>query len=271
MAALLLRAPVQALPQTAIKKAPVPTPRAPEDVRHGSGGRSPSNSHGRLGDFDAMRKRRLVRVLVVYNKTNYFIDRGTPRGIAAEAFKLFEDYINQKYKTGNLRIHVAFIPTRRDALASALLEGKGDIAAAYIMVTPERLQTVDFSSPTVKNVSEIVVGGASSPPVAGLDDLSGREVFVRKSSLYNEDLEKLNADLVKRGKAPVKLRFAPDEPRGRRHPRDGQRRPRSVRRRGRLSGALLGRGAAEAEALPGRRAAQGRATSPGPSARTARC
>src|SRR4029077_20685587 len=101
-------------------------------------------------------------------------------------------------------------PTRRDELASALLQGKGDIAAAYIMVTPERLQTVDFSSPTVRNVSEIIGGGASSPPVAGLDDLSGREVFVRKSSLYNEDLEKLNADLVKRGKAPVKQRYAPE-------------------------------------------------------------
>ncbi len=78
------------------------------------------------------------------------------------------------------------------------------------MVTPERLEKADFSNPTVRNVSEIVVGGPSSPPVAGVDDLSGREVFVRKTSLYNEDLEKLNADLVKKGKAPVKLRYAPD-------------------------------------------------------------
>jgi hypothetical protein len=27
------------------------------------------------GDFDGMKKRRLVRVLTVYNKTNYFIDK----------------------------------------------------------------------------------------------------------------------------------------------------------------------------------------------------
>jgi membrane-bound lytic murein transglycosylase MltF len=209
LAALLLRVPVQALTQPAVKKSPVPTPRAQKKSDTAKEAVA-LDSHGRLGDFDAMRKRRLVRVLVVYNRTNYFIDRGTPRGIVAEAFKLFEDYINQKYKTGNLRIHVALIPTRRDALASALLEGKGDIAAAYLTVTPERLEKVDFSNPTIKNVSEIVVGGASSPSVAGVDDLSGREVFVRKSSLYNEDLEKLNADLVKKGKAPVKLRYAPD-------------------------------------------------------------
>ena len=208
--AALLRAPVHALPQAAAKKAPAPTPPAQKRSSTASEAVALETSHGRLGDFDAMRKRRLVRVLVVYNKTNYFIDRGTPRGIVAEAFKLFEDHINQKYKTGNLRIHVALVPTRRDALASALLEGKGDVAAGYLIVTPERLEKVDFSNPTIRNVSEIVVGGASSPAVASVDDLSGREVFVRKTSLYNEDLEKLNADLVKRGKAPVKLRFAPE-------------------------------------------------------------
>ena len=44
-----------------------------------------------------------------------------------------------------------------------------------------------------------------------MDDLSGREVFVRKGSIYNESLDKLNADLSKRGKPPVKLRFAPED------------------------------------------------------------
>jgi hypothetical protein len=53
----------------------------------------------------------------------------TPRDITAEPFQLFEDDVDRKYKTGSLRIHPALIPTRRDALASALLEGKGDIAA----------------------------------------------------------------------------------------------------------------------------------------------
>ena len=37
------------------------------------------------GDFDAMVERRVIRVLVTYNKTNFFIDRGNQRGIVAEA------------------------------------------------------------------------------------------------------------------------------------------------------------------------------------------
>jgi len=198
IAALLRPAPTALAQQKTQQKAPrethaLPLPDAPF-----------------TGDFDGMKKRRLLRVLVVYNKTNYFIDRGQPRGITTDAFQLFEEHINKKYKTGNLKIHVALIPVRRDALADLLLSGKGDIVASNIAITPERAAKADFSNPVLKNVSEIVVSGPASEPLASADDLSGREVFVRKGSIFNESLDKLNDDLKKRGKAPVKLRFAPD-------------------------------------------------------------
>ena len=171
----------------------------------------PSNvGRGRGGDFDAMRKRRLIRVLVTYNKTGYFIDKGTPRGTTVDAFKLFADYINEKYKTGNLRIHVALIPTRRDDLAASLFDGRGDVVAAAVTITPERLQMAAFTDPVLKNVAEIVVGSPEAPPVGTAEDLSGREVFVRKGSIFHESIEKLNAELVKKGKPPVRERFAPD-------------------------------------------------------------
>ena len=105
---------------------------------------------------------------------------------------LFEDYLNKKYKTGNLKIHVALVPVRRDDIAAALLEGRGDIAAANVTVTPERLQKVDFSNPTLKNVSEIVVGGPASQPISTRRrSVRESEVFVRKGSIYNESLDKL--------------------------------------------------------------------------------
>jgi membrane-bound lytic murein transglycosylase MltF len=157
-----------------------------------------------------MRKRRVIRALVVFNKTNYFIDKGTPRGVTYDALKLFEDEINRKYKTGNLKIHVVCVPVGRSDLAAALLDGRGDIAAAGLTVTPERQEKFDFSDPTLKNVSEIVVSGPASQPIASVDDLSGREVYVRKGSIWQESVEKLNADLAKRGKSPAKLRFAPE-------------------------------------------------------------
>ncbi len=56
-----------------------------------------------------------------------------------------------------------------------------------------------------------MVAGPALGAIAGVDDLSGKEVFVREKSIYHESLQALNADFAKRGKPPVKLRFAPTE------------------------------------------------------------
>ncbi|HWZ86312.1 MAG TPA: lytic transglycosylase F [Thermoanaerobaculia bacterium] len=162
------------------------------------------------GDLDGMIERRQIRVLVTYSKTHYFIDRFTQRGAAYDAFRLFEDDLNKTLKSGSVRVHVIFLPVSRDEIIPALLAGKGDIAAASLTITPDRLEKVDFTDPTFKNVSEIVVTGAGSPPIATIEDLSGKEVYVRKSSSFYEGLETLNATLAKAGKPPVKLRLAPE-------------------------------------------------------------
>jgi len=163
------------------------------------------------GDLDGMIQRRLIRVLVTYSKTHYFVDKGTQRGLAYDFGRLFEDSLNKKLQRKHVRIHVVFVPVARDELIPALLEGRGDLAAANLTITPERLKHVDFTNPTGRNVSEIVVTGPGSEPISSLQDLSGREVYVRKSSSYYESLEKLNADFVKARKARLKARLAPEE------------------------------------------------------------
>ena len=50
------------------------------------------------GDLDAMVERRVIRVLTTFSKTNYFIDRGTQRGVVYDAFRLFEEDLNKKLK-----------------------------------------------------------------------------------------------------------------------------------------------------------------------------
>lgn len=162
------------------------------------------------GDLDGMIKRRAIRVLVPYSKTHYFVDRGTQRGLTYEFFRLFEDDLNKRLKRKLLRVHVFFVPTARDKLIPHLLAGRGDIAVGNLTITTERLKQVDFSDPTIRNVSEIVVTGPGAEPIATAQDLSGREVYVRQSSSYFESLEQLNAEFAKAGKAPAKVRFAPE-------------------------------------------------------------
>jgi membrane-bound lytic murein transglycosylase MltF len=81
---------------------------------------------------------------------------------------------------------------------------------ANLTITPERLKQVDFTNPTARNVSEIVVTGPGAEPIASVEDLSGKEVYLRKSSSYHESIEKLNAELAQAGRAPVKVRLAPE-------------------------------------------------------------
>jgi membrane-bound lytic murein transglycosylase MltF len=162
------------------------------------------------GDFDAMVKRRVIRVLVPHSKTMYFVEAGQPRGLAYEAFKAFEDELNKK--RGTLKVNVVFFPTTREKMVPDLLAGLGDVIAAGFTITPERDKLVDFAIPsTTKPVSEIVVTGPQSPKLSSLDDLAGKEVFVRKSSSYWEHLEQLNARFKKEGKAAISLRPAPED------------------------------------------------------------
>jgi membrane-bound lytic murein transglycosylase MltF len=162
------------------------------------------------GDFDGMIKRRLIRVLVPYSKTYYFVDRAVPRGLAYDVTRLLENDLNKKLKTGNLRLHVVCVPVARDEMIPGLLEGRGDIAAGNLTITPERLKKVDFTRPTGQNVTEIVVSGPGAEPIATVEDLSGKEIYVRKSSSYYESIEKLNEELAKARKAKVKIRLAPE-------------------------------------------------------------
>jgi membrane-bound lytic murein transglycosylase MltF len=163
------------------------------------------------GDFDAMMRRRVMRVLVVNNRTLYFIDRGQQRGIVYEAFREFENEVNRKLKKGQRPLHVVFVPVPRDELLSRVAKGLGDVAAGGLTITPERRKLVDFTSPTFTEVDEIVVTGPESPPLSTLDDLAGREVFVRKSSSYYESLVALNRQLRSQRKPAVSLRLAPEE------------------------------------------------------------
>ena len=163
------------------------------------------------GDFDAMIKRRSIRVAVTFNRTHYFVDEGEEHGATFEALKLFETELNKDLKTGNLKVHVLMVPMPRDQLYSALTSGKVDMVAAMVTVTPEREKLVAFSEPTRTDVSEVVVTGPGAPPITTVDDLAGQAVFVRKGSIYDESIVRLNAQLKARGKPEAVITVAPDE------------------------------------------------------------
>ena len=169
------------------------------------------------GDLDGMIERRYIWVLTTYNNSFYFFDnKANPRGITYDTFHQFERQFNEKLlkqkrlAQRHLKVRIVFIPVARDELLPALLAGRGDIAAANLTITPGRQQQVDFTAPLSNDVEELVLSAPGAARVNHSDELSGKEVFVRRSSSYYESLVALNESLRHQNRPPVILRLAPE-------------------------------------------------------------
>jgi membrane-bound lytic murein transglycosylase MltF len=135
-----------------------------------------------------MLKKGAVRVLTAYSKTDFFVDKGRSGGVTHDYMQAFEAYLQRRQGPKQPRPIVYFVPVSRDRLIPALLAGEGDLVAANLTITPERKQQVDFSEPYLDNVKEVVVTGPASPKLATVENLAGKEVWVRHSSSYWESL-----------------------------------------------------------------------------------
>jgi membrane-bound lytic murein transglycosylase MltF len=169
---------------------------------------SPAPAGTWTGDLNGMTERRVVRMLVINNKTSYFLDHAQQRGATYDMGMEFEKWLNRGNRDRARPIRVVFIPTSRARLLSDLTDGRGDIAAAGLAITPERQTLVSFATPFADDVSEILVTSAEAPVPATIDELSGQSVYVRRSSSYCASLESLNSKLAAQGKPPVRIVLA---------------------------------------------------------------
>jgi membrane-bound lytic murein transglycosylase MltF len=208
---------LSALLISACDSAKPPPPAAPEPIAPSPASVSvsaaePAAAPTRLptwtGDLPALIEKRVVRMLVVYSKTFYFIDQGQQRGITYDFGMELEKALNAGNKDRTRPIRVVFIPVTRDQLLPTLAAGGGDIATGALTITPERLKTVDFTVPGVDDVEEILVTSLDAPVPASVEGLSGRKIYVRRSSAYYEALVDLNKRLATLGKPPVDIVLA---------------------------------------------------------------
>lgn len=162
-------------------------------------------------DLSGLLKRRYIRVLTTMNKTNFFLSGGKPHGFEYALLKEYEKELNRKIKKKELRVVLEFIPVSRGRLIPALLKGHGDIAAAGLTITPERTAKVAFTDPYLTEIDEIVVTHKHSFSPKSLSNLSGRHLFVRKSSSYYTSLLSFNKKLLKSDNAPIEIVKADEE------------------------------------------------------------
>ena len=156
-------------------------------------------------DLPGLLEKKYIRVLTTLNRTNFFVSDGHLVGYEYALLKGYQEYLNEEVNNERLKVVLEFIPVARDELIPKLVNGYGDIAAAGLTITEERKEQVDFTTPYLTGIKEVVVthkGGVSPQRLA---DLSGRKVYVRKSSSYHDSLIDLNEKLNKENKEPVRI------------------------------------------------------------------
>jgi membrane-bound lytic murein transglycosylase MltF len=166
----------------------------------------PLNFDKHTGDLDEMVKRKNIRALVMLNPVAFFYDQGQPHGVMYETMEDFQRFANQKLKLGNPGLKVTFLPVAPAQAEEALTSGMGDVIVNGIAITPEREKRVSFSTPIQTGVNQVIVSGADFGTVANVGDLSGKTVYVNPLTTYDQNLQKLNAELQKEGKPPIDIK-----------------------------------------------------------------
>ncbi len=147
-----------------------------------------------VADLAGIKDRGVLRVLTRNNSLSYFLYRGEPYGFEYSLAQLLADRLQ-------VRLQMVVVPERSE-LVTWLLDGRGDVAAASLTVTPERKKLVSFSRPYLYT-REVVVRPAGADGPTSPTDLAGREVHVRRSSSYWESLSELVESKVEVELVPV--------------------------------------------------------------------
>lgn len=157
------------------------------------------------GDLSEIRQRRIIRVLVSYNRTNFFLTEKGFRGIEYDLLNAYINYLNRGPRKERYQTHLTFIPMPFGEIISQLRQGYGDIAASGFTITPERLALVDFTDPYIEDIAEVLVSSKTADPITRLEEFSGKQVIVVSNSSYVIHLEAINQTLGRLGLEPMEV------------------------------------------------------------------
>lgn len=164
---------------------------------------SPLSAKPYTGDWPVLKDKGTLRVVVSADLGFYYVEGGRPKGIGAELLYHFEQYLKKQ----SPYVHVQIIPVLRDELIPSVERGFADLAVANLTVTPHRLQQVDFSAPLTKDLQEFVITSKTAAPISTLEQLSGRQIWLRESSSYWDSIQAVNATLRAMNRPLVEVHF----------------------------------------------------------------
>ncbi|MGD9878077.1 transglycosylase SLT domain-containing protein [Desulfococcus sp.] len=159
------------------------------------------------GDLEELRKKRIIRALVSYSRTHFFIDNGVPRGFEYELLQNYEKYLNRNIRRRDRQIKLIYIPVPFERVLDALRDGRGDIAAAGLTIPTEDREKIAFSIPYIPEIHKVIVHHRAIDDIRIIEDLSDRKVHVLKGRGHLPCLRRLNRLFSREGLPPMQIAF----------------------------------------------------------------
>jgi membrane-bound lytic murein transglycosylase F len=127
----------------------------------------------RHDDLEGILARGRLRMITRNDPICYFLHRGTELGFEYEMMSRFAKQLG-------VRLEVV-IPPKNSDLVPWLLQGRGDVVAATMAISPEHGEDVMFTRP-YETARQVVVIADGEEPVESPDDLIGETIYVHESS-----------------------------------------------------------------------------------------
>lgn len=143
------------------------------------------NQQGLQIDLEKIKERGFIRVLTRNNPACYFMHRGQLMGFEYEMAQRFA-------KKHDLEV-VIIVPEKWSEMPKWLEEGRADLIAATVSMTPGRFKhrgSLQFCH-RYGSFSETIIARSDENSIQTLEDLSGRTIYVRESSSHYEALKEL--------------------------------------------------------------------------------
>lgn len=156
------------------------------------------------GDLPEMRRKRVVRVLAEYSRSNYFRAEGRFFGFEYSLLKEFERFLNEETQDG-IPLSVEFFPLPRSILIPALVHGVGDIVASGIAGVDEPPERTAYTEPYLGDVRYVLVGSRGGRSFHRLEELAGRQIYCNPRPAAYKMLAEVNGRLARRDLAPLRI------------------------------------------------------------------
>lgn len=161
-------------------------------------------------DLDSIQTDNKLRALINYSSTSYFIYKGNPMGFEYELLKKYSEHIG---------VELEVIPIKNmDSVFVNLNNGIGDVVAANLTITNERLQKIAFTEPVIitkqvlvqrkpDNWKTLRKKQVQNELLQSALDMANKTITVREGSSFFPRLKNLSNEIG----SPININSVPGE------------------------------------------------------------